>query len=52
MSTERPLVGVDSAQQWQSWLDAHHATSGGIWLMTWKKGAAPTWATMRSSTLP
>ena len=29
-------VLVESPQQWRDWLAEHHATSSGIWLVTWR----------------
>ncbi|MDQ2831429.1 MAG: YdeI/OmpD-associated family protein [Chloroflexota bacterium] len=34
-----PLVLFDSLQEWESWLDAHHARPQGVWLKIAKKGA-------------
>jgi uncharacterized protein YdeI (YjbR/CyaY-like superfamily) len=37
--TDRPdRVEVASAEQLRAWLTEHHATSRGVWLVTWKKG--------------
>jgi len=35
--TER--VQVDSRQQLRDWLEEHHRSSPGVWLVTWKKAA-------------
>ncbi len=35
---ERPSLEVTSVAQWRDWLSAHHATSDGIWLVSFKKG--------------
>lgn len=32
-----PRIEVTSRAQLRGWLEAHHATSGSIWLVTWKK---------------
>ncbi|MFP5282420.1 MAG: YdeI/OmpD-associated family protein, partial [Actinomycetes bacterium] len=32
---------VTSAAQLRTWLEAHHADTPGIWLVTWKKKADP-----------
>lgn len=32
----REQVHAESAAEWRAWLDAHHATSTGVWLVTWK----------------
>ena len=34
-------VVVESAADWRAWLDRNHATSPGIWLVTYKKGRGP-----------
>lgn len=34
---ERPSLEVTSAAQWRDWLTTNHATSDGIWLVTFKK---------------
>lgn len=36
---EFPRVQVESRQQWRAWLASHHAASGTIWLVTFKKAA-------------
>lgn len=41
MAATRDTVEVRSAAQLRSWLSAEHDRSDGIWLITWKKGAAP-----------
>ena len=38
MSAEYPQVEVDSRDALRRWLEQHHETSGGIWLVTYKKG--------------
>ena len=38
---EREQVFVESREQWRAWLADHHATSPGIWLVRWRKGAGP-----------
>jgi len=30
-------VTVGSREEWRRWLEEHHATSRGVWLVTWKK---------------
>ena len=37
--TDRPEVEITSREQWRAWLAEHHATSDGVWLVTWKKAA-------------
>lgn len=32
-------VQVEDRAQWRAWLAEHHASSRGIWLVTWKKGS-------------
>jgi uncharacterized protein YdeI (YjbR/CyaY-like superfamily) len=32
-----PLLEVSSRKEWRDWLDAHHATSSGVWVVTTKK---------------
>ncbi|WP_018330612.1 YdeI/OmpD-associated family protein [Actinomycetospora chiangmaiensis] len=41
MTEDLPRVQVESREQWRAWLAEHHATSSGIWLVTWKKGHGP-----------
>lgn len=35
--SDLPRIEVMSRAQLRAWLDANHATSGSIWLVTWKK---------------
>lgn len=37
MSDDYPRVEIETRAQWRDWLAANHATSPGIWLVTWKK---------------
>lgn len=30
-------VHPETRPEWRAWLDAHHASSSGVWLVTWKK---------------
>ncbi len=39
MSDSYPQVQIETRAQWRDWLAANHATSPGIWLVTWKKTA-------------
>ena len=39
MKNEVPTKSFATAVLWRSWLDANHATSGGIWLRIYKKGS-------------
>ena len=32
-----PIIPFASRQEWEAWLEAHHATSGGLWLKIAKK---------------
>ncbi len=34
---DRELVHLETRAQWRAWLDAHHETSPGAWLVSWKK---------------
>ena len=36
---EAPTFHADDAQSWRAWLAEHHATSRGVWLVTWRAGA-------------
>ena len=38
---ERDRVPIESAEELRAWLDRHHDTSTGVWLVTWKKGRGP-----------
>jgi len=38
---DAPLVPADDRATWRSWLERHHATSTGAWLVTWRKGQGP-----------
>ena len=40
---ERPLVLVESRAEWRGWLEQHHSTSSGIWLVRWKKASGRPW---------
>lgn len=42
MVTE-PRVEVKSRAALRRWLTAHHAQPTGVWLVTWKRAAKPTW---------
>jgi uncharacterized protein YdeI (YjbR/CyaY-like superfamily) len=37
-----PILLCDSLQQWEEWLDEHHAQPHGVWLKIAKKGARGT----------
>ena len=36
---EAPHVDVHTRAQWRAWLETHHATERGAWLVTWKKSS-------------
>lgn len=38
-SDDAPHVQVESAQEWRDWLEAHHDTERGAWLVTFRVGA-------------
>ncbi len=33
---DAPWVEADDRTTWRSWLEANHASSGGVWLVTWR----------------
>lgn len=35
--SDLPRIEVTSRSQLRAWFEAHHATSGSVWLVTWKK---------------
>jgi uncharacterized protein YdeI (YjbR/CyaY-like superfamily) len=37
MTADETEVLVESRQEWRDWLSANHATSEGIWVVTWKR---------------
>ena len=39
MSDGYEQVLAENQAQWHTWLEAHHDTSPGIWLITWKKAS-------------
>ncbi len=39
MSESYEQVLAEDQAQWRAWLQAHHDTSPGIWLVTWKKAS-------------
>ena len=39
MSDSYEQVLAENQAQWHTWLEAHHGTSPGIWLITWKKAS-------------
>jgi uncharacterized protein YdeI (YjbR/CyaY-like superfamily) len=38
----RPMVGPFDRDGWREWLIAHHASSGGVHLVSWRKGSGGT----------
>jgi uncharacterized protein YdeI (YjbR/CyaY-like superfamily) len=36
-----PVISFESAAAWESWLEAEHASSPGVWLKIAKKGSGP-----------
>ncbi len=39
MAAIEEQVTVGSREEWRGWLEEHHATCPGVWLVTWKKGS-------------
>lgn len=39
MASELPQLSFASEQEWEAWLEAHHAAADGVWLKFAKKGA-------------
>lgn len=35
---DAPLVHAETRAAWRAWLEAHHATESGVWLVSWRKG--------------
>ncbi len=33
---DAPLVQAESVEQWRAWLVEHHASSSGVWLVSWR----------------
>lgn len=38
MPADYPQVEIESREAWWAWLQKHHASERGIWLVTWKRG--------------
>ena len=36
---DAPEVFVEDRATWRAWLETHHATAGGAWLVTWRSGS-------------
>jgi uncharacterized protein YdeI (YjbR/CyaY-like superfamily) len=39
--SDAPSVHPEDRASWRSWLEAHHATATGVWLVGWRKGHGP-----------
>ena len=39
--SDLPRIEIDSRAGWRAWLEAHHRSSGSIWLVTFKRGRGP-----------
>ena len=37
MAGEADRVHPETAAEWRTWLDEHHTSSSGVWLVSWKK---------------
>jgi uncharacterized protein YdeI (YjbR/CyaY-like superfamily) len=37
--SDAPEVFAEDRATWRAWLETHHATSGGAWLVTWRTGS-------------
>jgi uncharacterized protein YdeI (YjbR/CyaY-like superfamily) len=37
--TDGERVELDDRADWRAWLESHHESSSGVWLVTWKKSA-------------
>jgi uncharacterized protein YdeI (YjbR/CyaY-like superfamily) len=37
--TDGERVELDDRAEWRAWLESHHESSSGVWLVTWKKSA-------------
>jgi uncharacterized protein YdeI (YjbR/CyaY-like superfamily) len=37
MTVAEPELHVESRQEWRGWLAANHASSEGVWVVTWKR---------------
>ncbi len=34
--SDAPMIQADDRATWRAWLEAHHATARGVWLVTWR----------------
>jgi hypothetical protein len=41
VAEDRPRLEIRSRAEWREWLAEHHEASGGVWLITYKKGRGP-----------
>jgi uncharacterized protein YdeI (YjbR/CyaY-like superfamily) len=39
---DAPLVEVETAAEWRAWLEAHHASARGVWLVVGRTGSGGT----------
>jgi uncharacterized protein YdeI (YjbR/CyaY-like superfamily) len=39
--SDAPMVHAEDRAGWRAWLDANHATTGGVWLVSWRRGHGP-----------
>ena len=38
-SDGRPLLLVETQEEWRAWLERNHGTSPGVWLVSWKRAS-------------
>jgi uncharacterized protein YdeI (YjbR/CyaY-like superfamily) len=38
---DAPAVHPEDRAEWRAWLEAHHATAKGVWLISWRRGHGP-----------
>ena len=38
-SDGRPMLLVETREEWRAWLERNHGTSPGVWLVSWKKAS-------------
>ena len=38
-SDGRPMLLVETREEWHAWLERNHGTSPGVWLVLWKKAS-------------
>lgn len=41
LTPDLPHVEMASRDEWRAWLEQHHASSSGVWVITVKKGSVP-----------